>query len=290
MPKADEVHALIQLLDDPDEVIYNQIKDKLMDYGVDIIPMLEAVWESSAFGVLFQNRIEQIVHDLQFDTLVQELINWKRGESHDLLEGLIIITRYQYPDLDTDSIYREIEKITKDIWIELNDNLTALEKVRVINHMLFEEYGFSGNTTNYHAPQNSFINHVLESKKGNPISLSILYMIIANRLELPIYGVNLPRHFILGYTNEYEVTPEKIEDASVIFYINPFSKGTIFHRKEIDHFIGKINVPMLPEFYQPCDHILILNRVCNNLIYSFDKLGYPDKKEEIKRLQKALSE
>ncbi len=285
-----EIQALIHLLDDPDEQIYTHVKEKLLNLGVEVIPALEDVWEhEAAFGLLFQNRIEEITHEIQFEHVLAHLVKWKNSEEQDLLRGVLLVAQYQYPDMNQQSIYQYFDQLVQNVWLELNNNLTALEKIRIVNHILFTDEEFSGNTTNYHAPQNSFINNVIESKKGNPISLGIIYMIVAQRLNLSVYGVNLPRHFVLAYADEYLIQPDRIEDSSVLFYINPFSKGTVFSKQEIEYFIKQLKLPSLPEFFQPCSNLQILIRVCNNLINSYSKLGYVEKVEEIKKMQDILS-
>ena len=284
-----EIQALIQLLDDPDEEVYSHVKTKLLDFGTEVIPALEEVWEHEAsFGLLFQNRIEEITHEIQFEHVLADLNKWKNSEEQDLLQGVLLIARYQYPDMDAQAIHKFFDRAVQNIWLELNNNLTALEKIRIVNHMIFNEERFSGNTTNYHAPQNSFINNVVESKKGNPISLGIVYMVIAQRLNMPVYGVNLPRHFVLAYADEYFTAANRIQDSSVMFYINPFSKGTVFSKKEIEYFIKQLKLPSMPEFFQPCTNLDIVIRVCNNLINAYNQLGYLDKVKEIKALQSVL--
>ena len=197
-----EVIALITLLDDPDEVIYTQVKDRFVILGPPAIPHLETAWENS-FDAIMQKRIEIIIHTIQFEILQKALKKWAIEEQEDLLKGILILSRYQYPDLNETKIRKDLGQIKQDVWLELNDDLTAIEKVKVLNHILFEVHQFSGNITNYHAPQNSFINNVLESKKGNPLMLSVLYMLICKELNIPIYGINLPQHFVLAYLNDY---------------------------------------------------------------------------------------
>lgn len=288
-----ELKALINLLDDPDEEVFTHVKARLMNLGDKIIPMLESVWEmGDPFNNLVQTRIENIIHDIQFTNIKNAIINWAQNESNDLLKGVILVAKYQYPDLDEKQIYRKIEQIIQDVWIELNDNLTGIEKVKVINHILFDVHGFSGNTTNYHAPQNSFINHVLESKKGNPLSLAILYAIIADRLDLPIYGVNLPEHFILAYVADNEilkVITRADNDYGVLFYINPFSRGAAFSKKEIDAFLAQLKLKPKDIYFKPCSNIDIIKRLLNNLIFSYEKLGYSKKSEELRELLEAVS-
>jgi regulator of sirC expression with transglutaminase-like and TPR domain len=291
--KPNEIKALINLLDDPDEEVFTHVKERLLDLGNEVIPLLENVWEmGDPFNTIIQSRIENIIHDIQFSTVKKSLINWANNESHDLLKGIILVAKYQYPDLDEKLIHRKIDQIIQDVWIELNDNLTGIEKVKVINHILFDVHGFSGNTTNYHAPQNSFINNVLESKKGNPLSLSILYAIIAHRLELPIYGVNLPEHFILAYVADNEILKAITladNDYGVLFYINPFSRGAAFSKKEIDAFLSQLKIKPKDNYFKPCSNIDIVKRAINNLIISYDKLGYSKKSEELRDLLEAIS-
>jgi regulator of sirC expression with transglutaminase-like and TPR domain len=285
-----ELNALISLLDDPDETVYQEISSKLLSMGPMVIPELEAAWEQ-CFDTLIQNRIENIIHKIQFDLIANELKKWSAPDNQNLLDGALLIARYQYPDIDFEKVKKQIHQIRQDVWLELNDGLTALEKVKIINHILFDVHNFSGNTTNYHAPQNSYINNVLESKKGNPLLLSIIYTIIAQSLEIPIYGVNLPEHFILCYTNaDHDVLPEMIDNSNsnVLFYINPFSKGAVFGRKEIDAFLRQLKLDPLPIFYEPCSNLEIIKRLLRNLVASYEKLGYPDKSEELKGLLNSL--
>ncbi len=285
-----EIKALISLLDDPDESVYQQVTEKLLSLGQDVIPELESAWETS-FDNLLQNRIEGIIHRIQFRKTEDALKSWFASEKKELLEGALVITRYQYPDLDEKKIRKFIEQLKQDVWIELNNNLTALEKVRVVNHILFDVHNFSGNTTNYHAPQNSYLNNVLETKKGNPLSLGILYCLISQDLGLPIYGVNLPGHFILAFLDTTGIVPIVSNDESdkVLFYINAFSRGTILGRKEIDNFLKQLNRAPEKQYYEPCSNPDMIKRLIRNLIESYEKSGYAVKVEELTSLLKIFS-
>jgi regulator of sirC expression with transglutaminase-like and TPR domain len=284
-----DISSLIHLLDDPDEGIYSHIRIQILALGEEIIPNLENAWETNIFGVLFQNRIEQLIHDIQFEALLKHLEMWKNAGAASLLDGVILIDRFQYPDFDQEQMLKTLEQIQQDIWLELNANLTAFEQVKVMNHILYEVYGFNGNTNNYHNPKNSFLNIVLESKKGNPLSLSLIYSIIAQNLDLPIYGVNLPRHFVLAYLDRFSLyKTNNIYTADVLFYINPFSKGTVFSVKEIDHFLEQLKLEQDPKYYQPCTNVDILIRALSNLSNSYTKLGDTAKVEEIKKMMGVL--
>ncbi len=276
-----EIKALISLLDDTDKEIYSHIEEKLVSIGREAIPLLEDAW-SNSFDALQQQRIEHIVHKIQFDTLFEELKLWIYTRDEDLLLGAIIIARYQYPDLDEEKIHEQLNKIKRDIWLELNENMTALEQINVINHVLFVTHGFGGNTSNYHAPQNSFINTVLESHRGNPLLLSIIYQLACQQVSIPVYGVNLPEHFVLAYLEKEPA--ENPELRKVLFYINAFSKGTVFGKADVDQFIKKLNVDTSPGFYLPCTNRDMIQRMLRNLAFSFQKLGDQEKVEEIERM------
>jgi regulator of sirC expression with transglutaminase-like and TPR domain len=284
-----ELNALISLLDDPDEVIYEQISGQILSQGTTIVAELELAWESSK-SVLQQQRIENLIQKIQFSATSDALTHWIESGGSDLLEGALIIARYQFPDLNEKKIYSYIDQLKQDIWLELNPNLTALEQVRVINHILFEVHQFVGNTNDFHHPNNSFINMVLESKRGNPLSLSIIYAILAQKLSMPIYGVNLPQHFILAYMGGentfglYDLDKNK----EVLFYINAFSKGTIFNRNEVESYLQQLNLKANENYFYPCNNIEMIKRMINNLIFSFEKMGNEKKSNDMKLLIKSI--
>lgn len=285
-----EVIALITLLDDPDDGIYSEVKNRFIILGPPAIPHLETAWENS-FDALMQKRIEGIIHTIQFKALQNALKHWAEHEQDDLFKGCAIIARYQYPDLDENKLKKQLHQIKQDVWLELHDDLTAIEKVKIINHILFEVHQFGGNITNYHAPQNSFINVVLETKKGNPVMLSVIYALVCKELGIPIYGVNLPQHFVLAYVNDFtnlfDPSHKTLSD-NILFYVNPFSKGLIFNQGDVDAFIKQLNVEPETKYYLPCSNLDIIKRIINNLIYSFDKMGYAEKVQELKDLEKHL--
>ncbi|MFW5754894.1 MAG: transglutaminase-like domain-containing protein, partial [Marinilabiliaceae bacterium] len=237
--ETDKLKALIALLDDPNEEVFNSVEGELLKEEVEIVPELERAWEVQEDNFL-QQRIENIIHSLQFRDVRKRFKNWLLYEENDLLKGAWLVARYQYPELTYEEVNNGINSLRKDIWLELNEHLTALEKVRIINHILFDVHGFSRNNSNFMSPQNSFICDVLDTRKGNPLSLSIIYSVIARRLGLPVYGVNLPKNFILAYMDEPASGPG-IDDqkgaSSVLFYINPVNKGAVLGKKEIEHFI-----------------------------------------------------
>jgi len=284
--ETEKLNALIALLDDPNEEVFNSVEGELLKEEVEIVPELERAWEAQEDNIL-QQRIENIIHSLQFRDVRKRFKNWLLYEEDDLLEGAWLVARYQYPELTFEEVNNGINKLRKDIWLELNEHLTALEKVRIINHILFDVHGFSRNNSNFMAPQNSFICDVLDTRKGNPLSLSIIYSVIARRLGLPVYGVNLPKNFVLAYMDEPAAGPG-IDDqkgaSSVLFYINPVNKGAVLGKKEIEHFIKQQKLEPRQMFFEPCSNVEIIRRVLNNLVVAYEQTGQIEKIEEVREL------
>ena len=285
-----ELKALISLTDEPDDSIFSEIAEKIFSYGADAIPMLEESWENT-FDPEIQKRILNIIHRIQFGNVKSELRQWVKFGSTNLLAAHILITRFQYPEVKAEDIKKKIDDLAHDIWLELNEGLTALEKIKVFNHILYGVHGFSGNTLNFHAPQNSYMNTLLETHKGSPLSLGILYIVLARQLNIPVYGVNLPEHFILAYTNELEEEKlEFLDESEVLFYINPFSKGSVFSRKEVELFIKQLKIEPQDFYYKPCSNLDIIRRLVNNLVYAYTKLGVPHKIKEMEVLLDILNQ
>ncbi|MHA4893439.1 transglutaminase-like domain-containing protein [Pedobacter sp. PWIIR3] len=284
MENVKEINALVKLLDDPDQEVYQHVEGRLLEYGNEVIDFLENTWEHS-LDALLQQRIENIVHKIQFNNVKEDLNLWYQSGAFDLLQGALVINRYQYPDLDEDKVIFQLEEIKREIWVGLQYEMSSIEKIKLINHVFYNVYGFAGNTKNHLDPQNSFMSQVIESKKGNQISLAIIYSTLAQKLDIPVYGVNLPQHFILGYIDE---TKREEQEFGVLFYINAFNKGAIFGKHDVDQFLRQLNLDPQPGFYAPCSNVEIIRRVIRNLISAYENLGSQEKVEELKELQDIL--
>jgi len=267
-----ELQALVSLLDDPDREVHAHVWEKLIAQGPEVIPFLEKKWEES-FSPEIQKEIEELVHQLQFALLKQRLMDWKASQDQDLLKGLWIINTYQYPDLEFHKLNAEMQQIYFEVWTAFQKELSPFEQVRTINSVLFNRLKFSANTKNFHSPGNSMLSNVLDTKKGNPISLCSIYILVAKRLGLPIFGVSLPNLFVMIYQSK--------ENS---FYINAFNKGQTFTRKDIYTYLEQLKIEPLDRFFDPCSNLEIIQRFLRNLIYSFEKLGELDKVEELKTL------
>ena len=272
-----ELKALVTLLDDDDNEVISMVEGKIFSLGSPVIPLLEYHWEN-IFNPVVQKRLEDLIHTLQFELLKERLHGWKDQKEPDLIEGLWLAATYSYPDLELQKIKNEMEQIYYETWLEFKIDSRPYDQIKILNSVLFDKLKFKPNSKNFHSPSNSMINIVLESRKGNPLSLCCIYMLVAQRLKLPVFGVNLPNLFILTYkTNEQQ------------FYINAFNRGLIFTREDIDNYISHLTLTPIDVFYEPCSTKDIIRRLFRNLMTSFDEIGDHYKSEEIKLLLKAIS-
>ncbi|MEA3318030.1 MAG: transglutaminase family protein, partial [Bacteroidota bacterium] len=193
-----EIKALLNLLDDPNDIVFHHVSNKILLHGSDIIPELEKVWEKSDNKISYQ-RIENLINDLKVSKTKQEFRNWKNSKKQNLLIGLFLIAKDKYPEIKYKNLEKKIEKIERDIWLEINDNQTALEKVKIINKILFEHYKFNFVDSDNLSPKNLYINNFLDSKEASKILIAFVYIIVANKLNIPIKGVLMHNNLILAY-------------------------------------------------------------------------------------------
>lgn len=286
--KIREMQALVSLIDDPDLDVFREVSEKIHEFGPEAIPYLQNAWEN-CLDPLVQNRIETLLHQINLDNVINELSRAFDNNCKDLFGACVSLARFQYPGLNEEDLQYEFNQIRKDIWLELNENLTALEQVKVFNHVFFDIHGFHANIDNYHSADNSFINKVFHSRKGNPLSLSVVYMLFAQSLDLPIFGVNLPEHFVLAYTGRaFDPQTMRMGDTKVLFYINPFSRGMVFSLQEVEKFIRQINLEPTPAYIEPCNNCEIILRMINNLVNAYDTDKQRQKQREMEHIRAVL--
>jgi regulator of sirC expression with transglutaminase-like and TPR domain len=297
MLNENEIRSMVSLLDDPDNRVSQHIEEQLLQLGPPVIPLLESLWPEMETA-LQQDKLVQLIKRISSDAILNELKRWKESENQDLLEGVLIINKLQNPNLDRQLIDNQLDKIKLDAWLELNYDLTSFEKIKILNHVFFDVHQFKGDTDNYHNSKNSFISSVLEKKSGNPISLAIIYSIVAQRLNIPVYGVNLPQHFILGYIKDLEWQPLKrfndesiLKDeqgAEIMFYINPFNEGLIFSRENIYKFLKQLKIEPRDDYFKACSNLSIVQRILRNLETSYAKENNEAKLRQVQEMLKLL--
>ncbi|GAA3939707.1 hypothetical protein GO495_10375 [Chitinophaga oryziterrae] len=290
MHETKEINALFHLLDDPDQEVYDTVASKILLFGKEIIPNLEHLWENT-IDESIQERIEQVIHRVHYKDLQTALLQWSSAEAPDLLQGAILVARYQYPDMQPNSVLTEIERIKRNIWLELNNYLTPLEQINVLNSMIYNYFGLKGEEVAYVRKNQFFINQVIESKKGNPLTNGIVYQSLCAMLDLPVYAVNIPRQFILAYFDSfYDFTePPRPDDVRILFFIDPI-QGQIYTHQDVEGYLKRMSIQPVPSYFNPQSNKKVIQFLLGELLKCFqdDKEAY--KQEELRDLIKLLNE
>jgi hypothetical protein len=281
MQETREISALFTLIDDPDQEVFITVSNRIVDYGRSIIPNLENLWENSPSEEV-QQRIELLIHKLHYNDLTNDFTEWKNNPYHDLLFGSLLVAKFQYPELATAPVLQELERIRRNVWLELNSFLTSLEQANVISSIVYNYYNLKGVEVGYNNPDDFFIHKVIESKKGNAISNGILYLLLCELLDINVKAINIPKQFILAFFhNDYDQFEHTNNPQNKIhFYIDAIS-GQIFTHKDIESYFKRISVPPTPFYFKPLSHKRIIQIQLEELakcfkdpknLYKYDEL------------------
>ncbi|GAB2812660.1 transglutaminase-like domain-containing protein [Ferruginibacter profundus] len=269
MKENKEISALLHLIDDPDEFVYSTVSDKIISFGKAIIPNLENLWESTTNEEL-QERIELLIHRLHFRDLTNDFTAWAEGDA-DLLQGALLVAKYHYPDLNNNTVYQEIEKLKRNIWLELNSYLTPLEQINVITSILYNYYKQKGVEFAYNNPDDYLINKGLESKKGNAVNNGIIYLVLCEMLDVPVKAINIPRQFIMAYFDQQHdlLNPVGHSSEKINFYIDPLN-GQMYSHKDVENYFKRISVPPTNSYFRQLSNKRIIQFLLEELSKCFD--------------------
>ena len=280
MQENKEISALFTLIDDPDEEVFSSVSERIVHYGRGIIPNLENLWENTTRNDI-QERIEMLIHRLHYTDLVNDLTEWRDSAYHDLLFGALLVAKFQYPELQTTPVLQEIEKIRRNVWLELNSFLTPLEQANVVSSILYNYYNLKGSEIAYLNPDDFFIHKVLQTKKGNAVSNGILYLIIGEMLDIPVRAINIPRQFVLAFFNsEYDPNNSAINPKQKINFYVDATTGQPFTHKDVDNYFKRISVPPVPSYFKPLSNKKVIQYLLEETAKCFD-----NEKDEYKKIE-----
>lgn len=283
MTEIKDTENLIRLLDDNDEFVYQHVRSKLLEVGNDAIPAL--MMSLTNDNRLLNDRIKNLIDEIYFSEVDAKFKSLSERKENILEEAVFLMANYGYPELDMNKYKNELDTMGKKLNVSIEKMKTntlipqddPLHIINIINNFLFYQQGFKGNTEKFYEPENTFFNDVMERKKGIPISLSILYLLICKRLNLPTYGVNLPAHFIIKYVDDKDE-----------FYIDPYNNGIVISKSEAIKFLSRIGLTKEDfdsiSFLKIADDKDIIRRSLNNLVNIYTRSGDLQKTEQLKKL------
>lgn len=202
------------------------------------------------------------LQELKFADPVAEFRGFIRSLNYELETGALLLARTVSPRLDVGEICAELDRIAARCRELITAPASAREQCRIVNRVLFHEWGFRGNTEHYTDPENSLLDRVLERRKGIPISLSIVYLLVARRIGLDLEPVGLPGHFIVGCFADDEP-----------FFIDPFDRGVFLDPDSIFDLLRANQLAPKPTDLMPTPVREVLCRSCRNLVKHYTAAG-----------------
>jgi hypothetical protein len=281
-----KIDALIRLLEDPNNQVFEQVKNELVKIGDKALSSLEIAAQKNSFGDEFNERVVSLINEIQRNVLKDELIQWINSEEKDLLLGSIIVSKHHDTYLEDSLVYDAIQSLRRAIWLEFNDYQTSFEQIKIFNRIFFGVFQFKCLNKESYSPDEIDISKVLESKQGAPLTIGLIYSIIAQSLDLPVYGVNLPNSFVLAFMdyNQSNFIINQQNDFGVLFYINPKALGDILDAREIDEFLSSRNLNPNRSHFEPCSNSSLIKRMIEDLMISFQHIGDDRKASDLNEL------
>ena len=270
-----EIESLMFLLEDPDPFVQEQVQLRFMELGDRAVPLLDQIRVQTK-DKEEKKRAKEVLHKLTFSTLkgdFAELLLEGIGNRAQLERAVITLARFGHPTLRESEYVKTLDHFADMLRPSLRYKRSEREKMRILMKFIFEDLNFRGDNKDYHNPANGFIDQVIERRKGLPISLSLVAMFIARRLQLPVFGVNMPIHFMLAFVGEKE---EQL--------IDPYDQGAEVSYDQCYFFLKKNNVTPKPEHFKMASDIDILARCIRNLMHSYERNEEHDQVQELKSL------
>ncbi|MBX2907460.1 MAG: hypothetical protein KF744_15555 [Taibaiella sp.] len=283
-----ELSALLRLVDDPDDEIFGTVADRLLGYGKEIIPSLENLWESTADEQV-QERMEQLIHRVHFNDLQQEMLDWSRLEQPDILRGAILVAKYRFPDLNVPSIFAQFDQIRRNVWLELNNYMTPLEQVNVLNSILYNYCKFEGQELTKRETKHFFVNQLFDSKQGNAYAIGAIYLAVCETLDIPIFAVEVPRQFIFAYIDTLHsfFSTDREGVQQIQFYIDP-TNGIAYTQKDLDMYLRKINATDRESYFRPLTSRRVICKMLEELALCYRYQRDENSADEIQQLMQLI--
>lgn len=276
-PAESQIKSLIRLLSDDDDKVARTIGDKLVEIGEPVVPYLQ---EIELEHPDMARRIERILDEIRGGRLEMELrtLAIRPDDEVDLEQGVFFIARYGYPALDVSGYVRQLDDMAAELRDRMGTRVSGEETVKMVGRFLFAEQGYRGNTKDYYEPDNSYVNRVMDRKTGIPISLSVLYLLLGRRLNLPVFGIGMPGHFLVKYeSDKYKV------------FVDCFNAGALLTQKDCVRFLTQAGYGFEDKFLDRSSPRAILVRTLKNLVAIYQKMDECVKEQRMTRFIEILA-
>jgi len=268
------LESLIILLEDPDPGVFESVSRHILDYGPDALPFLEKAG-NKALTSDHLDRIDQIVSELKFKGIKIRLKAWISSGGNDLYQGIGMLAEL------VDTAHHQAKQgfivgsLRNEVWLELNNRLTALEKIRLVSYYFFEKHGLRLDFNNPGHPSRFSLNRLVIDRAGNEFSLAAAYAILSRALDLPVFGVNIPGYPLLAYL-DLPLFPNRHfnpEDFPVIFFIHPGDNGRLLGMNEAQYLAAAYYPDYDESEIKPCSDLLFAKKYTIAMAKSCRKAG-----------------
>jgi regulator of sirC expression with transglutaminase-like and TPR domain len=252
-PSDARISALIALLADEDPQVGDTILGHLREAGDAALSGLELALDNP--NPTLSERARALLGEMRRNTVVEDIRQFATSGAVNLEQGLLLLSRLHDPNLDTEACSTRLSHMAEDLMIRLDPGDGVDAMLNTWSRYLFDEQGLAGNSDDYYNQGNSYLHTMLETRRGIPISLSALYIILAQRLGLPIHGIGMPGHFLV-----------KFDDGHEVRVIDPFHKGRVLDRDGCSRLLRGLGLSFDERYLEPVSTHYILERTLKNLI------------------------
>lgn len=253
--------SLVKLLDDEDASVSKIAYEKLLNLGNDALPVLLKIKDVASDKA--KSLLLEIVDVIRYRKYVDDVISFFAAPEKDIEKGSFLVAKFAYPEVN----FKHYSEILDLMAVELRKRIYTKENfydiVETVNKFFFVEQGFRGNMENYYDIDNALINRVIDRRLGIPITLSLIYILVGKRVNLPVYGIAMPGHFIVRYeSNGFEI------------YVDPFDSGRIMTRAECEKFVSQIGYSEKDIYFKRATPELFVKLMFENLALAYKSNGY----------------
>lgn len=275
MPTPSEIKSLVSLLDDPDPFVQAEVKNRLFELGEQAVPLLDQQ-KNEVRDETEKELINEIIRWITYGNMEEDFLDVIQGGVHSLEkleEAVLILSRFDNPTLREKEYEKKLDRFASMVEDEIRYSLSDTQKMHKLLDFVFRDLNFTGSTADYYNPANSWLTRVIDRRQGLPISLGLIVLFLARRLELPFHGVNMPIHFMLKFRGEKDE-----------ILIDPFDQGKVVTYNQCYYFLKQNGVEPKSRHFETASETEILARSLRNLVHSFSRMDQEEKVKQIKQL------
>lgn len=269
-PSPSEIEALVRLLDDPDDAVHATVRSRLDNLGRDALPTLRRLRDDVDDST--REQIDEVVHRLHMQDIEEAWNAVLTSEEVNLERGAFLLALYRFPQLNIADYQKTLDRFADEIRPEI-EALDGANRALRLAEYITDDLGFRGNREHYYDPNNSYLNRVIDRRLGIPITLSVLFVLLGRRLDLPVCGVNMPAHYLVKYA-----------DGTQELFLDPFNEGKPIQKEDCVRFLLKAGIRPLPFYFECAANKDTLLRMVRNLLAIAEDAHQEQTANELTRL------